>query len=89
MTRTFFCTEAQVLPETEAFIDLLEKVYADFGFTDIIVKLSTRPEKRIGSDAQWDRAEAALGEGLEGQGSELRGAAGRGRVSMARRSSSR
>ncbi|EXI77606.1 MAG: Threonine--tRNA ligase [Candidatus Accumulibacter appositus] len=63
-----FCTEAQVLPETEAFIDLLEKVYADFGFTDIIVKLSTRPEKRIGSDAQWDRAEAALGEGLTAKG---------------------
>jgi len=63
-----FCTEAQVLPETEAFIDLLEKVYADFGFTDIIVKLSTRPEKRIGSDAQWDRAEAALGEGLKAKG---------------------
>ncbi len=63
-----FCTEAQVLPETEAFIDLLEKVYADFGFTEIIVKLSTRPEKRIGSDEQWDRAEAALGEGLTAKG---------------------
>ncbi|WP_291990875.1 threonine--tRNA ligase [Candidatus Accumulibacter sp. ACC007] len=63
-----FCTEAQVLPETEAFIDLLEKVYADFGFTDIIVKLSTRPEKRIGSDAQWDRAEAALAEALKAKG---------------------
>lgn len=63
-----FCTEAQVLPETEAFIDLLEKVYADFGFTEIIVKLSTRPEKRIGSDAQWDRAEVALAEALNGKG---------------------
>ena len=63
-----FCTEAQVLPETEAFIDLLEKVYADFGFTEIIVKLSTRPEKRIGSDAQWDRAEVALAEALDGKG---------------------
>ncbi|MBN8513008.1 threonine--tRNA ligase [Accumulibacter sp.] len=63
-----FCTEAQVLPETEAFIDLLEKVYADFGFTDIIVKLSTRPEKRIGTDAQWDRAEAALAEALKAKG---------------------
>ena len=59
-----FCTEAQVLPETAAFIDLLEKIYADFGFTDILVKLSTRPDKRIGSDAVWDRAEAALAEAL-------------------------
>jgi threonyl-tRNA synthetase len=39
-----FCTEAQVLPETAAFIDLLQQIYADFGFTDILVKLSTRPE---------------------------------------------
>ena len=59
-----FCTEAQVLPETAAFIDLLEKIYADFGFTDILVKLSTRPDKRIGSDVVWDRAEAALAEAL-------------------------
>jgi threonyl-tRNA synthetase len=59
-----FCTEAQVLSETAAFIDLLEKVYADFGFTEILVKLSTRPEKRIGSDEEWDRAEVALAEAL-------------------------
>jgi threonyl-tRNA synthetase len=59
-----FCTEEQVLPETAAFIDLLQQVYADFGFKDIIVKLSTRPAKRIGSDAAWDRAEAALAEAL-------------------------
>ncbi|MBL8391087.1 MAG: threonine--tRNA ligase, partial [Candidatus Accumulibacter sp.] len=59
-----FCTEQQVLPETTAFIDLLQKIYADFGFTDILVKLSTRPPKRIGSDAAWDRAEAALAEAL-------------------------
>ncbi|WP_287462371.1 threonine--tRNA ligase, partial [Accumulibacter sp.] len=52
-----FCTEQQVLPETAAFIDLLQKIYADFGFTEILVKLSTRPAKRIGSDAAWDRAE--------------------------------
>ncbi|MBL8425167.1 MAG: threonine--tRNA ligase [Candidatus Accumulibacter phosphatis] len=63
-----FCTEAQVLPETAAFIDLLEKIYADFGFTDILVKLSTRPDKRIGSDAVWDRAEAALAEALAAKG---------------------
>jgi threonyl-tRNA synthetase len=49
-----FCTEAQVLPETAAFIDLLQQIYADFGFTEILVKLSTRPDKRIGSDEVWD-----------------------------------
>ncbi|MBP9806221.1 MAG: threonine--tRNA ligase, partial [Candidatus Accumulibacter sp.] len=59
-----FCTEAQVLPETAAFIDLLQQIYADFGFTEILVKLSTRPEKRIGSDEVWDRAEAALAAAL-------------------------
>jgi threonyl-tRNA synthetase len=63
-----FCTEAQILPETSAFIDLLQRVYADFGFTDILVKLSTRPEKRIGSDEVWDKAEAALAEALAAKG---------------------
>jgi threonyl-tRNA synthetase len=63
-----FCTEAQVLPETVAFIDLLQQIYADFGFTEILVKLSTRPPKRIGSDEAWDRAEAALAEGLAAKG---------------------
>ena len=60
-----FCTEEQILAESAAFIDLLRKVYADFGFNDILVKLSTRPEKRIGSDETWDRAEAALALALE------------------------
>ncbi|OIP10702.1 MAG: threonine--tRNA ligase [Rhodocyclales bacterium CG17_big_fil_post_rev_8_21_14_2_50_68_7] len=60
-----FCTEAQVLGESLAFIDLLREVYADFGFSDLLVKLSTRPAKRIGSDAVWDRAEAALAEALD------------------------
>jgi threonyl-tRNA synthetase len=55
-----FCTEAQIGPEVVAFIDLLQQVYADFGFNQILVKLSTRPEKRVGSDEQWDKAEAAL-----------------------------
>ncbi|HSD99890.1 MAG TPA: threonine--tRNA ligase [Burkholderiales bacterium] len=55
-----FCTEAQVEPEVIRFIDLLQRVYADFGFTEILVKLSTRPVKRVGTDAQWDKAEAAL-----------------------------
>jgi threonyl-tRNA synthetase len=60
-----FCTEAQIGTEASAFIDLLQQVYADFGFTEILVKLSTRPEKRIGSDEVWDRAEAALAQTLE------------------------
>jgi threonyl-tRNA synthetase len=63
-----FCTEAQILPETAAFIDLLQQIYADFGFTEILVKLSTRPDKRIGSDEVWDKAEAALAEALAAKG---------------------
>jgi threonyl-tRNA synthetase len=53
-----------------AFIDLLQQIYADFGFAEILVKLSTRPDKRIGSDEVWDKAEAALAEALARQGSE-------------------
>jgi threonyl-tRNA synthetase len=63
-----FCAEEQILSESLAFIDLLRKVYADFGFSDILVKLSTRPEKRIGADESWDRAEAALAQALEVKG---------------------
>jgi len=55
-----FCTEDQIQDEVSNFIDLLYSVYADFGFTDIIIKLSTRPEKRVGSDEDWDKAEQAL-----------------------------
>lgn len=55
-----FCTEAQIQEEVAAFNALLKTVYADFGFTEIIVKLSTRPDKRVGSDAVWDKAEKAL-----------------------------
>jgi threonyl-tRNA synthetase len=55
-----FCTEEQIQTEVSDFIDLLFKVYADFGFKNIIVKLSTRPEKRVGSDEVWDKAETAL-----------------------------
>ncbi|HCZ17070.1 MAG TPA: threonine--tRNA ligase, partial [Candidatus Accumulibacter sp.] len=73
-----FCTEAQVLSETTAFIDLLQQVYADFGFHDILVKLSTRPDKRIGSDAVWDRAEVALAEGLDAKGLSYEVQAGEG-----------
>ena len=63
-----FCTEAQIEPEVIRFIDLLQRVYADFGFNDILVKLSTRPAKRVGSDEQWDKAEAALKTALEHKG---------------------
>ena len=63
-----FCTEEQIGPETSAFIDLLQRVYADFGFTDILVKLSTRPEKRIGADETWDKAETALAQELAAKG---------------------
>jgi len=65
-----FCTEDQIQGEAGAFIDLLRKVYADFGFEQILVKLSTRPEKRIGEDAVWDRAEAALKATLDAKGLE-------------------
>jgi threonyl-tRNA synthetase len=63
-----FCTEAQVESEVIGFIELLQRVYADFGFEDILVKLSTRPGKRVGTDAQWDKAEAALKLALDHKG---------------------
>jgi threonyl-tRNA synthetase len=55
-----FCTEDQLQDEVSAFIDLVYEVYADFGFTEIMVALSTRPEKRVGDDSAWDKAEKAL-----------------------------
>ena len=60
-----FCTEEQIESEVTRFIDLLQRVYADFGFDEILVKLSTRPPKRVGDDAVWDRAEAALKAALD------------------------
>ncbi len=60
-----FCTDEQILPECVAYTALLQKVYDRFGFKDIIYRVATRPEKRIGEDAQWDRAEAALKKSLE------------------------
>ncbi len=63
-----FCTEEQVQGEAADFIDLLQKVYTDFGFNEILIKLSTRPAKRIGSDETWDRAEAALKSALDAKG---------------------
>ncbi|PKF72650.1 threonine--tRNA ligase [Pseudomonas fluvialis] len=63
-----FCTEEQVKKEAADFIKLTLKVYGDFGFTDIAMKLSTRPAKRVGSDELWDRAEGALAEALNESG---------------------
>ena len=63
-----FCTEDQILAECSAFTALLQKVYADFGFSNIIYKVSTRPEQRIGSDEVWDKAEHALMESLRASG---------------------
>ena len=60
-----FCTENQIMDEVSDFIDLLFQMYADFGFEDISVKFSTRPEQRVGEDALWDKAEAALQSVLE------------------------
>ena len=59
-----FCTEEMILDECVAYTALLQKVYQDFGFTDIIYKVATRPEQRIGSDESWDKAENALFESL-------------------------
>ncbi|MEW7999023.1 MAG: threonine--tRNA ligase [Candidatus Thiodiazotropha endolucinida] len=63
-----FCSEEQVLGEVQAFNDLLLEVYKDFGFDEVLVILSTRPEKRVGSDEVWDKAEKALEEALNQQG---------------------
>jgi threonyl-tRNA synthetase len=63
-----FCTEDQILAECVAYTALLQKVYADFGFTDIVYKMATRPAARIGDDAVWDKAEAALQESLRRSG---------------------
>jgi threonyl-tRNA synthetase len=59
-----FCTEDQVEAEVADFIQMLYKAYGDFGFHDVLVKLSTRPEKRVGADETWDKAEAALANAL-------------------------
>jgi threonyl-tRNA synthetase len=71
-----FCTDAQIQPEVAKFIVLLQGVYADFGFGEVIYKLSTRPPKRVGSDEVWDRAEKALSDALNVAGvdwAELKG----------------
>ena len=73
-----FCTEDQIQDECVAFTTLLQKVYKDFGFTEIIYKLATRPEKRIGSEESWDKAESALMAGLRASGCDFQISAGEG-----------
>jgi threonyl-tRNA synthetase len=63
-----FCTEDQILDECIAYTEQLQKVYADFGFTDILYKVATRPENRVGSDELWDKAEHAVMESLRRSG---------------------
>lgn len=63
-----FCTEDQILSECTAYTKLVQKVYADYGFTDISYKIATRPENRIGDDATWDKAEKALMDALDASG---------------------
>ena len=60
-----FCSEDQIMEEALKINDLILTIYRDFGFDDVVVKLSTRPEKRVGSDEAWDKAEVALGRVLE------------------------
>ena len=66
-----FCTEEQIQSEVSAFIVMLYQVYGDFGFKDVLVKLSTRPEKRVGTDETWDKAEADLAAALKQNGLEF------------------
>jgi threonyl-tRNA synthetase len=73
-----FCTEDQILKECVDYTALLQKVYADFGFKSIIYKIATRPAQRIGSDAIWDKAEAALIESLKASGCDYEISPGEG-----------
>jgi threonyl-tRNA synthetase len=66
-----FCREDQIQSETEAFCALLETVYDDMGFTDVAIRLATRPEMRAGSDETWDKAEKALGDALRATGRDF------------------
>ena len=65
-----FCAEHSIQEEVARFIEFLDEVYDDFGFTEVIYKLSTRPEQRVGSDEVWDKAEQALGDALDAAGLE-------------------
>src|SRR5216110_2109843 len=73
-----FCTEEQILPECVAFTALLQKVYRDFGFTDVIYRIATRPTKRIGSDEAWEKAEKALLKALDKSGVQFQMSPGEG-----------
>jgi threonyl-tRNA synthetase len=73
-----FCTEEQILGECVAFTALLQKVYKDFGFKEIIYKVATRPEKRVGSDALWDKAESAVIKSLKQSGCDFQISPGEG-----------
>ena len=73
-----FCTKEQVQQESADFIELLYKIYADFGFNEVLVMLSTRPENRIGDDAQWDEAEETLAAALNEAGIEWKENPGEG-----------
>ena len=73
-----FCTEDQLQEECAQFTELLQKVYQDFGFTEVLYKVATRPEMRIGSDADWDKSEAALMESLKKSGCEFEVSPGEG-----------
>lgn len=73
-----FCTEDQLLAECLAFTALLQKVYKEFGFTEVLYKIATRPEKRIGADEIWDKAEKALMESLKQSGCEFEISPGEG-----------
>ena len=73
-----FCTEEQILKECVDYTALLQKVYTDFGFKNIIYKVATRPEQRIGSDESWDKAEAALIESLKASGCDYEISLGEG-----------
>jgi threonyl-tRNA synthetase len=73
-----FCTEDQILPECAAFTTLLQRVYTDFGFKEIIYKVATRPDKRVGSDEAWDKAEHALMESLRQSGVQFEVSPGEG-----------
>ena len=73
-----FCTEEQILPECVAYTALLQRVYRDFGFEDIVYKIATRPPRRIGADELWDRAERALTQSLRQSGCQFETVPGEG-----------
>ncbi len=73
-----FCTEDQILPEVSMLLEMVQSVYADFGFDAITYRLARRPEKRVGSDAVWDKAESALQQAMQDRGIEWIDAPGEG-----------